>query len=349
MLQSIDILVGFTLVMLVFSLAVTTITQLIVEFVNLRGVALKRGVTDLLVLIDRGVDTVDASQISDHILRDPLVGQGRLWGPGRRLATVIQREELTKLLLGFGMDPTTNPQAPRSPGVTQRQINCLRKTFNESLQSNGIPDPGATLDHIRMASLSEEMSNPQKSNSARADTAILTCAMSAFVGKINAWFDQTIDRVSEAFATRTRIVAGVVAILIAGAVQLNAIDVIDRLSIDGTVRGKLIEYALSGSKVADGKSGGVVFPSNADLVTITTNALDAKLISLPHFDQTWWSNWLKISMDIGVFLSALLISLGAPFWYAALKNLLKLRSALSKKDDDQRTERQTTQPGSQPL
>ena len=35
----------------------------------------------------------------------------------------------------------------------------------------------------------------------------------------------------------------------------------------------------------------------------------------------------------------LLISLGAPFWYNALKNLLKLKSVLSEKDDAQRAQR----------
>jgi hypothetical protein len=46
---------------------------------------------------------------------------------------------------------------------------------------------------------------------------------------------------------------------------------------------------------------------------------------------------------LGVLLSAALLSLGAPFWYSALADLLKLRSVISRKDDDQRTERQTTQ------
>jgi hypothetical protein len=38
------------------------------------------------------------------------------------------------------------------------------------------------------------------------------------------------------------------------------------------------------------------------------------------------------------------LSLGAPFWYDALKDLLKLRSSLAKKDDDARKDRQTSNP-----
>jgi hypothetical protein len=41
----------------------------------------------------------------------------------------------------------------------------------------------------------------------------------------------------------------------------------------------------------------------------------------------------------GIVLSTLLLSLGAPFWFEALKNLLRLRSSIATKDDEQRTSR----------
>jgi hypothetical protein len=43
----------------------------------------------------------------------------------------------------------------------------------------------------------------------------------------------------------------------------------------------------------------------------------------------------------GIALSTLLLSLGAPFWFEALKDVLRLRSALAGKDDLQRTQRAT--------
>jgi len=55
-----------------------------------------------------------------------------------------------------------------------------------------------------------------------------------------------------------------------------------------------------------------------------------------------WCDWSGTRIP-GVILSALLLSLGAPFWYEMLKNLLKLRSVAASKDDDQRKERQTSQ------
>ena len=44
-------------------------------------------------------------------------------------------------------------------------------------------------------------------------------------------------------------------------------------------------------------------------------------------------------------LTWVLLSLGAPFWYDALKDLLKLRSTLAKKEEDARIDRQTNDTG----
>jgi hypothetical protein len=45
----------------------------------------------------------------------------------------------------------------------------------------------------------------------------------------------------------------------------------------------------------------------------------------------------------GILLSALLLSLGAPFWYGRLQDLLKLRSSAAQNDAVQRCIRQTNQ------
>ena len=50
--------------------------------------------------------------------------------------------------------------------------------------------------------------------------------------------------------------------------------------------------------------------------------------------------WMKF---FGILLTSLLLSLGAPFWYNALKNLIRLRSLIAQKDDDQRDTRQSQQ------
>jgi hypothetical protein len=66
------------------------------------------------------------------------------------------------------------------------------------------------------------------------------------------------------------------------------------------------------------------------------------LLTLP-FDSNWGEQLGDSRKWPGMLIAVLLLSLGAPFWYNALKDLLKLRSAIAGKDDAQRKERQNTQ------
>jgi hypothetical protein len=74
------------------------------------------------------------------------------------------------------------------------------------------------------------------------------------------------------------------------------------------------------------------------------------LVTWPDSHEKWLSNWQRGWVPwglqvTGMFLSLGLLSLGAPFWYEMLSNLIKLRSTIARKDEAAREERQTTQAG----
>ncbi len=74
-----------------------------------------------------------------------------------------------------------------------------------------------------------------------------------------------------------------------------------------------------------------------------------EIIDIPPSVGAWFGRWTAqnfIMKLLGILLTAMLLSLGAPFWYNALKNLIKLRSVLAQKDDVQRDSRQAAAPGS---
>ena len=145
-------------------------------------------------------------------------------------------------------------------------------------------------------------------------------------------FDQTIDRVSERFTKYTHWITLGAAVVVVLAVQLDMIAVANRLWIDDQFRNAAVSNATK--DFADSKAETQVDPKPYyDLLNSTA------LITLP-LDHSWLErlkDWRKVP---GMVLSILLISLGAPFWYNALKDLLKLRSSLSQKDDAQRAQRQ---------
>jgi hypothetical protein len=393
MLQALDVLIGFTLVMLILSMAVTMITQYISgTLLNMRGTALRQGICRLLALMDEGLKLPDAWRITDHILRNPLIGGARLLRPGHDLATVVHREELTRLIIDFAIPDDAEKAAAQDvsgeksllgmlrtavdfvvtggkPEKARRwrreRKNALRVALNASLKRNGIPDPQATLKKVRDELLKLEKERPELSNSARLNMALLQHAESEYLSKFNSWFDQSVDRVSNLFTKRVWIVTAVASLVLAFAVQLDSIRLMNRLSVDDDLRNQLVAAALKEpeNRDTDLAPGRAAPQTTKDLVQQINDVgygdLDRLgIVSVPDSLDAWLKSWEKpkpanpgetappdrrLPFFFGILLSAALLSLGAPFWYSALANLLKLRSMVARKEEEQRKERQTTQ------
>jgi hypothetical protein len=374
MLNTLDVLIGFTVVMLVVSMAVTMITQLIgTSILDLRGRSLKAGVARLLALMDNGLTRREAHKIADHVLRNPLVGKARMAGrDSYGLASVIHREELVKLLLDFAVPG----DATRADPQERIDEEGLRDKLRKSLAANGIEDPDKVLTAVRRGVTELEKISPEMSHSARLNLALLQHAASEYLSKLNSWFDQTVDRVSELFTRRIRVVTALVALALAFFLQLDSVGLINRLSVDDDLRNELVQKAVAKqeawqAQVASGQAGldrlaqaqaagQVPDPEAAGegqtppepLADVRRTIEEVGVVTLPRNFSQWRQGWWESSPRgggfrwpflLGVLLSAALLSLGAPFWYATLGNLLKLRSLIARKDEAQREERQTTQ------
>ena len=312
-----DVLIGATTVLLLFSMAVTVITQAVTSLGGRRGRHLRAGLAGLLQQL--GIPAGDvAKHIADSVLRHPLIADGK-----GRLGTVIHREEFTKLLLDLA-----------AGNGTQTLHQDAQAALNKALQDGGIADPEQALKNIRAMALQLEASNPELSNHLRDALAILHEAPSDFVARVNSWFDQTIDRVSQRFTQYTHWITMGVSVAVVLVVQLDIIAVTDRLWIDDQFRSTVVTNATN-TFSDQAKKDDINPRPYYDLLS------QSGLITLPS-DANWVNrikDWRKAP---GMVLSVLLISLGAPFWYNALRDLLKLRSSLAQKDDQQR---QTTQTG----
>jgi len=354
MLKSVDILVGLSVVMLVVSMAVTVLTQLVTTSLNTRGGHLMRGLGDLLQHLDPALTGEISKEISKNILKDPLVSD-----LGTRLGTVIGRGEFVKMLLDLAAGNGSAQLKPDS-------LNALKT----AMQKNGIADPQAAVEDIRSFALTLEKSNPELANDVRTNMAIMHEAGSQFVAKINGRFDQIIDRVAARFTSSTQRATIVLALTVAFGIQLDAIGLINRLSTDTQLRQSLIQagnnipQGQTSAGVSSQSSSGAAAVKPAELQTGGDNGaasqstttgtrstavpdrvvsdVDAILGSTGLISAPEWNNF-SLRKVLGILLSAVLLSLGAPFWYETLKTGLRLRSSMADKDDAQRLERQTTQ------
>ena len=311
MLKSIDVLIGLSVVMLVASMAVTVMIGFVTHVLNTRGRNLRQGLTDLLCLINPNFEKGVADKISEAVLTHPLIRDGE-----KRMGTVVHRDELTKLLMELASG--TGPQSLEA----KTQADLL-----QTLQDHGIADPGKTLETIRTAALRLEIESPELSNMARSNLAILHNAESQFVAKINTWFDQTMDRVSQRFTLHTRTITFICGLLLAIALQLDSITIVNRISMDEALRNSLVDQAKT---QANNTAGLYEFLSSDGMITIPKYPGDVARFTDPRHLT-------------GILFTTLLLSLGAPFWYGALQQLLQLRSKVAQEDDEQRKARQTSQ------
>jgi hypothetical protein len=298
MLKSLDVLLGLSVVMLIVSMAVTLVSQGILNLLASRGRNLRTGLADLLELLDARLSRAEAEAIAALTLMQRTIG-GRCrcrlpeWLQFFQFGEVIHREEFIKSLLDlaacydvsiktefeqikarlanktFNVGQATEAletklleyplffkrlgietllakikkekaeaktrQYQQLEKIVAKQIDLLDK-LRLVLQDNGIADAGATLKNVRMLALQFEKSNPELAHDVRVTNALLQEASSQFLAKICLNFDHLIDRVSVRFIATTRVVSVISAALVAVALQLDTVNLINRLAMECDVK-----------------------------------------------------------------------------------------------------------------
>ena len=343
MLKSLDILLGLSVVMLMVSLVVTVLTQAITNLLQTRGKNLRDGIAGLLRQIHRELPAQVSHEVAEAILTHPLIKSA-----GTRYGTVIHREELTALLLELAADEGPHPLAE-----------LARKDVCKLLEENGINDPAKTMANVRSLVLLLEQAHPELSNNERYAMAFLKEAPSRFLAKVNGWFDPTIDRVADRFTNSARIITFFGSLAVALILQLDTAALVSRLSADPALRQVLVEDAVNLNRHGGPDTPMVPSPSAVPAVAGSPNPIPSlspedrrnlqtlaslDIVDIPATFSDWTKRWTPDNWALkllGIVLTAMLLSLGAPFWYNALKNLIRLRSLIAQKDDSQRLSRQT--------
>lgn len=374
MLRSIDVLIGLTVVMLTVSMVVTVLTEAINNLFERRGAHLLDGIAGLLRQMDSTLPEKICKDIATAVLTHPLIKS-----VGCKYGSVIHREELTSLLLEFaaGDGVVTLEQDAKaaligllkSNGINDpcrvmqnvRQFALILEQAHPELANN---------ERYAVAFLQEASSSflakihgwfdqtmDRVSDRFTANTRLVTFGFSLVVALFlqldtvavlnRLWVDPAtrMALVQTAEQIDARQSGGGAAPATAGSTTQPANTVgTQPANAAGTPAGA---NNAAATQAANGQAGLVLSPETRQQLLDLDNL---NLISIPTTWNGWANGWspflqtapLKI---VGIFVSALLLSLGAPFWYNALKNLLRLRSLIAGKDDDQRAARQTNTSG----
>ena len=153
------------------------------------------------------------------------------------------------------------------------------------------------------------------------------------------WFDSAMDRASQRFVVHMRVITVIMSIVVAFAMHLDTFHLWSQLSIDPALRTSLIDK----SKTVQDEATQALQPQppaqerDAAMKKAFTIVGELELIPNPYHSidfLPWQNHWQNLHLW-GILFSAGLLSLGAPFWFNALKTLTALRPVVAKKLDDE--------------
>ena len=162
------------------------------------------------------------------------------------------------------------------------------------------------------------------------------------------------ERATGWYKRRTQVILFVIGLFVAIFFNVDTVDIIHKLSSDPKLREQLVQQASAYTKehatlkqeldnlIKSGAKGDTLTDAkarydefekqNSLLVTKASDMVKTDIANVNHVLALGWSkedcnHWY--THIIGWLLTALALSLGAPFWFDLLNKLMKLRSSVS--------------------
>lgn len=337
-LENLDTVVAFAVIMLLLSLVITTLVQIVVAITGLRGSNLLRGVKTLL---EQSPELkTHAMTIAQKALSHPAVApiQGRF----KRYATAVGSLELVRILQDLAKDSNTSLDKEAKAGL-QKAVSQLeshvaawfdmimaRTTDLFVLRTRWITIASAALLafglHIDSLVLLKDLSTAAEARAALAQSA----------GQVGAQA-QTILEQRPIATEALRAIQGAAPELAGAQIPPNLITLAqgeswlrERLGQSTQLSQRVEAYARSFEEQSIKALGERLGPQLSGL----WQELDrSRLEIVPSPFPFRWDYWNQKRHLVGVSLTALLLSLGAPFWFNMLRKLANLRPMLAGKVD----------------
>ncbi|MBL0741981.1 hypothetical protein [Chryseolinea lacunae] len=320
---ALDVVIGLVFVYLLYSLLATILQEILAtNIIRLRAKVLEKAIKRMLD--DTGSVRQTKELLSTAFYQTPLI---KYLGPtnGKTPAYIAARN-FSKALLDILKGPGTKPgedfrgriDASLNSGITVSQDSKITGgetlTFLQSLWADAQGD----IDKFRAA--------------------------------LEQWFDDTMERATGWYKKRTQIILFFVGLFIAGVFNVDTVKIVDKLSNDPELRQQIIQqadgYLKAHSNLKEELAERQQRAAGND-TTKATQSLDSLIIrtdklvkeatdlvntDLKNANEVLALGWEDHSFDAwslpGWIITALAISLGAPFWFDLLNKLMKLRGAV---------------------
>lgn len=334
MLNQLDTLIGFVVVMSIVSLMITILTQIISSILGLRGQNLASALVAMIHKIDPSIGAQDKSlpaTLVDMILQQPVISDSMFSMSSRiaphlwKRATAIRPDELLQILKDIAGTTAVPANAPATPPQAAARILATLHTTTAATDA-------------ALAALNAQL----PALAAQSGTDLinqLNSATNVALSNLEKWFNSAQDRAQQWFAMHTRVWTVIFSLIVAFVLQLDTFDLVKTISADPQIRARLEQVSEQLQKENQGPSTTVTAPQPAETQTDNASKLVVELKTLGDtYDKTGlvlfpkpYPNLLQqpLSHALGILVTAALLSLGAPFWFNLLKSLTNLRPALA--------------------
>jgi hypothetical protein len=288
---ALDLAIGLAFIFLLLSLLASTLQELIASFFGLRARTLEEGLRNMLA---EDKDVVAA------FYKHPLID-------------TLYRGEVKQRDLGKGaLRRTTGPSYVSPRAFATFVLDSLAPTdgkLNVFKTAEGATDPLPEPVKRRLQPLLDLAGND----------------LDAYRKAVEAWYDDTMARVSGWYKRKTQVILLVIGIVLVLALNANTLTIANRLWSDQTVRAAVVQQANQADSQPTDKEAQARLKSAADNVGSVGKigvpmgwSSEAK----PNWSGTGWVTTLS-----GWLLTILAVTLGAPFWFDTLGRLSRLRSS----------------------
>lgn len=269
-LKYIDILIGFSLVMLLVATVALSISQALLNFTTSRARHLGVGLEQLIRQVHPQLLGPHAREMARQVLLHPMVRQPRS-APSRWVravfnwvvsalrkvipslpanvevmpvtrGAVILREELAICLLEWASEDGSWTMAV-TPDKDPEQGRIRREALANALRQRGIEDPSGTLRAFRLQAMKNEQEHPEQTAQLWRSDALVQTASSDFLAGLFQSFDTTMTRATSNFGAEAQAWVSIVALVLVFTVQLDSFALVRRLSVDDRYRATLVGEA----------------------------------------------------------------------------------------------------------
>jgi hypothetical protein len=305
---ALDVAIGLSFVFFVLALVCSGINEALAAWQRWRAQDLERGIWELMQDPEQGAEAL--KQLKQHPLIEPMLNP-------ENKATAAD-------------EPPIENGRPKTSRKTDFPSYIPSRTFATALLGLEQKAVSAVKGHdVRgeLRKVDESIAAIPSPRVQRALTALLHDAQGdavAFRHNVEQWYDDHMERVSGWYRRRIQKVLWVLAFVTAFTLNADALQMAKRLWVEPGARAAIVNQARNATN-------GTGETSPREQIESLPVALGWHLESARHdpqgfpFYEKWSSVWALVAKLIGLSLTAVAISFGAPFWFDALSKLARLR------------------------